>query len=62
LAQRADLKRRIDQIWVLTEDTPIGIHDLLVRALVVGDKPRDKTPSGIWSSDHAGVVAKINMR
>jgi endonuclease/exonuclease/phosphatase family metal-dependent hydrolase len=28
---------------------------------LVGDKVRDKTPSGLWPSDHAGVVARIRM-
>jgi endonuclease/exonuclease/phosphatase family metal-dependent hydrolase len=26
---------------------------------VVGDKSADKTPSGLWPSDHAGVIAKL---
>ena len=28
---------------------------------LVGDKVRDKTPSGLWPSDHAGVIARIRM-
>lgn len=32
------------------------------RADVVGDKVGDKTATGMWSSDHAGVVAKIRLR
>ena len=27
----------------------------------VGDDPYDKTPSGLWPSDHAGVAAKISF-
>jgi endonuclease/exonuclease/phosphatase family metal-dependent hydrolase len=29
------------------------------RALLVGASPRDRTPSGLWPSDHAGVVATL---
>lgn len=32
------------------------------RAHVVGDKVRDKTSTGMWPSDHAGVVAKFRTR
>jgi endonuclease/exonuclease/phosphatase family metal-dependent hydrolase len=28
-------------------------------AKVVGDKTTDKTPSGLWPSDHAGVIATL---
>jgi exonuclease III len=27
---------------------------------IVGDEPDDRTPSGLWSSDHAGVVAALS--
>ncbi|WP_432408384.1 endonuclease/exonuclease/phosphatase family protein [Wukongibacter sp. M2B1] len=27
----------------------------------IGNKQRDRTPSGLWPSDHAGVVAKLNF-
>jgi endonuclease/exonuclease/phosphatase family metal-dependent hydrolase len=30
-------------------------------AQVLGDETRDKTPSGLWPSNHAGVVAKLNL-
>jgi len=26
---------------------------------LVGDKPNSRTPSGLWPSDHAGVVATL---
>jgi hypothetical protein len=32
-----------------------------VFAVVVGDKPRDMTPTGLWPSDHAGVIAKLRI-
>jgi len=30
-----------------------------VVAFVTGDEPEDRTPSGLWPSDHAGVAAKL---
>jgi endonuclease/exonuclease/phosphatase family metal-dependent hydrolase len=32
-----------------------------VHADVVGETPADRTASGLWPSDHAGVVARLNM-
>lgn len=32
-----------------------------VAAEVVGDEPADRTPSGLWPSDHAGVVATLAL-
>lgn len=32
-----------------------------VHAAVVGETPADRTASGLWPSDHAGVVATLNM-
>lgn len=31
------------------------------KAKRVGDEPEDKTPSGPWPSDHAGVFAKLSI-
>ena len=31
------------------------------RTYLVGVKTRDKTPSGLWPSDHAGIVSKIRL-
>ncbi|MGE5609631.1 MAG: endonuclease/exonuclease/phosphatase family protein [Bacillota bacterium] len=31
------------------------------QAKVVGDSPADRTPSGLWPSDHAGVVATLSV-
>ena len=30
-----------------------------IRTATVGDAPVDRTPSGLWPSDHAGVVAHL---
>lgn len=32
-----------------------------VHADIVGETPAERTPSGLWPSDHAGVVARFNM-
>ncbi|MEJ2104624.1 MAG: hypothetical protein P8X47_08615, partial [Ignavibacteriaceae bacterium] len=32
-----------------------------VLAFVVGDELRDMTPSGLWPSDHAGVIARLQI-
>jgi len=50
------LNRRIDLIFTAQTD------DLKVmNAYVVGDEERDRTPSGMWPSDHAGVVATLRL-
>lgn len=43
---------RIDQIFVRNLELPTS-----VMTYTVGDKPEDRLPSGLWPSDHAGVVA-----
>ena len=47
---------RIDQIFVRNLELPTS-----VRTHTVGDKPSDRLPSGLWPSDHAGVVATITF-
>jgi hypothetical protein len=56
------LDERIDLIWVrnVTGDDPIPAIGP-IQALVVGDDIKERTPSGLWPSDHAGVVARIRM-
>ena len=47
---------RIDFLFVGTaSDATIG------EGFVLGDEKRDKTASGLWPSDHAGVVAKLTF-
>jgi len=48
------LNRRIDLVLVRG-----GIE--VTAASVVGDDPSDRTPSGLWPSDHAGVVATVQL-
>lgn len=52
----ATLNRRIDLIFTRANDnlTPL-------KAQIVGNKETDRTPSGLWPSDHAGVVATIRL-
>lgn len=48
------LTARIDLVLLLNK----------VRALdmeIVGNEPADRTPSGLWPSDHAGVVASVGI-
>lgn len=50
----SDLSVRIDQIFVRNMELPTS-----VMTYTVGDKPSDRLPSGLWPSDHAGVVAHL---
>jgi len=54
------LDERIDLIFV-RNDTDFPAFPALgpVKARVVGNRQKDKTPSGLWPSDHAGVAAKL---
>ncbi|MCP4372219.1 MAG: hypothetical protein GY797_29485, partial [Deltaproteobacteria bacterium] len=53
----AELTSRIDLIFLDTKDLEIK----KVKARVVGNKVKDMTPSDLWPSDHAGVIAKIKF-
>ena len=48
------LTRRIDLVLFRGEFEVIGVE-------VVGADPVDRTPSGLWPSDHAGVVATLEL-
>ena len=54
LNEVSDHSVRIDQIFVRNLELPTS-----VLTHTVGDKPSDRLPSGLWPSDHAGVVAHI---
>lgn len=56
LNEVSDLSVRIDQIFVRNMDL-----SLPVLSFTVGDKPSDRLPSGLWPSDHAGVVAQFTF-
>ena len=54
------LDERIDLIFVRNDTDFPAWPDLgPVKARVLGARERDKTPSGLWPSDHAGVAAKL---
>ncbi|MBX6382729.1 MAG: endonuclease/exonuclease/phosphatase family protein [Microbispora sp.] len=48
----SSLTRRIDLVLFRGE---FGVKSIDV----IGDRPADRTPSGLWPSDHAGVVATL---
>jgi endonuclease/exonuclease/phosphatase family metal-dependent hydrolase len=54
----ADFDERID--FVFTRH-PSGDTILPARIIVVGDEYRNRTSSGLWPSDHGGVVAKLKI-
>lgn len=54
LTESHDLYSRIDLI-VFRGDMTVA------SARVVGDQPGDRTPGGLWPSDHAGVVATLRI-
>ena len=56
LNEVSDHSVRIDQIFVRNLDLPSS-----VLTHTVGDKPSDRLPSGLWPSDHAGVVAHFAL-
>jgi hypothetical protein len=50
----SNLSRRIDYVFVR--------NDMEVqKAQRVGHRQIDRTPSGLWPSDHAGVVARVRF-
>ena len=54
--EASELSKRIDQIFV----KHVALHpDGSIRTHTVGDKPDDRLPTGLWPSDHAGVVAQL---
>lgn len=58
----ANFWERIDQIYVKNDASPSGTPLLdPTLAIVVGDEAFNKTPSGLWPSDHGGVVARLKF-
>lgn len=56
LNEISDLSVRIDHIFVRNIPLPVS-----VQTQTVGDKSSDRLMSGLWPSDHAGVVAQIEF-
>ena len=54
--EASELSTRTDQIFV----KGVALHPAgSIRTLTVGDTAEDRLPSGLWPSDHAGVVAHL---
>ncbi len=51
---KSELSRRIDYVFLHGALTPVS-------SARVGYRPSDRTPDGLWPSDHAGVVAKVQL-
>ena len=59
----SQLDERIDLIFVRpAPDHYGGPVARGVRAQVLGEEPGDKSPTGLWPSDHAGVGARMTIR
>ena len=43
-----------------TSSSPPAAIDA-IQTEVIGDQQRDRTPSGLWRSDHAGSVASLRL-
>ena len=56
LNEVSDLSVRIDQIFVRNLELPTS-----VMTRTVGDTPSERLASGLWPSDHAGVVAHLAL-
>jgi endonuclease/exonuclease/phosphatase family metal-dependent hydrolase len=46
--------RNFEDLWPRSGPNP-------VRAQIVGDEQADKTPSGLWPSDHAGMIVRMQL-
>ncbi|MFC2141909.1 endonuclease/exonuclease/phosphatase family protein [Acidobacteriota bacterium] len=58
--EAVDMYERVDHIWVRSDVYTDGKQDIGTTVMdVVGDELADRTPSGLWPSDHAGVVAYL---
>jgi hypothetical protein len=53
-----NLYQRLDLIFAKNFGLPIGP----VQAEVIGIRQKDRTPSGLWPSDHAGVAARLHFK
>ncbi len=60
--QAADLLNQDSMLYERIDLTfTNGIPIVLVKVNVVGNEEADKTPSGLWPSDHAGVVTRMEF-
>jgi len=57
----ANFYERIDHIYVKYDGFPgYGLQEPVI-SVVVGDEESNKTASGLWPSDHGGVVARLKI-
>jgi endonuclease/exonuclease/phosphatase family metal-dependent hydrolase len=56
--QFADFYERIDFVFTRNPGKNRALH---TRVMVVGDEYRNRTPSGLWPSDHGGVAAILKI-
>ncbi len=61
--RKSELDRRIDHVWYRGPLTTGGGLEQLhkVKVKVTGAKKKGKTVNGLWSSDHAGVLAVLKF-
>jgi len=60
--ENINLTQRIDLIFVRNQGDPAGQNEIgPVQAIVVGDEFNERTASGLWPSDHAGIIAKLHI-
>jgi endonuclease/exonuclease/phosphatase family metal-dependent hydrolase len=59
----ANVTERIDYVFVRQNLGAAAAAAIVggVHAIVIGEEEADKTPSGRWRSDHAGVVATLRV-
>ncbi|MBN2441909.1 MAG: endonuclease/exonuclease/phosphatase family protein [Spirochaetales bacterium] len=57
LNEEINFDRRIDYIFL--KNNPLPGKTGLVFALTIGDEQWNRTPSGLWPSDHAGIAARL---
>jgi hypothetical protein len=58
--ETVNMYERIDHIWVRSNVYTNGQQDIGTTFMdLTGDELADRTPSGLWPSDHAGVVAYL---
>ena len=58
--QAEDLTNPVSQLYeridiVFTRNIALAAG----RSILIGDSPAERTPSGLWPSDHAGVVTRL---
>ena len=62
LNRRSVLDKRVDLI-LFSDDFGLGRGNRrAIRSWLVGNRFWDKTPSGLWPSDHAGVITSLRVR